>query len=181
MDKSLKNLRLTVVLAMLTAISIVLGKYIAIRGGDVMRFSLENMPIIFAGMAFGPIAGVLVGVCADIIGCLMVGYTINPLVTLGAAVIGALSGIIPLFLKKRELDSRIITIITVTVAHLLGSVIIKTVGLAAYYDFPFYILLLWRLINYAIVGIIDGLTAHVLLNNRGIRMQINAIMKGEEK
>ena len=180
MDKSLKNLKVTMVLAMLAAISIILGKYLAIRGGDVMRFSLENMPVILAGMAFGPVAGALVGVVADLVGCLMVGYTINPAVTIGAAAIGLISGIIPIVLKKVKINGILVTLITVAAAHLIGSVIIKTLGLAVYYDMPFYVLLLWRLINYAIVGALDGLTVHILLNNRGVRMQINA-MKGDSK
>ena len=180
MKKRNKNLRLTATLAMLTALSIILGKYLAIRGGDVMRFSLENMPIIFAGMAFGPVAGALVGVVADLVGCLMVGYTVNPAVTLGAAAIGLIAGLLPRLLYKARLDERLVTVITVAAAHLIGSVIIKTLGLAAYYDMPFTLLLLWRLLNYAIVGALDGVTVQVLLNNKGIRMQINE-MKGEDK
>ena len=160
---------------MLVAISILCGKYLAIRGGDVMRFSLENMPIIFAGMVFGPLAGLAVGVVADLVGCLMVGYTINPLVTIGAGIIGLTSGVIPMIFKKTAIRPSIIIAITVSVAHILGSVVIKTVGLAAYYDMPFLILMLWRILNYLIVGGIDGVVLHLLLNNKGIRMQIKEI------
>lgn len=165
---------------MLTAISIVCGKYLAIRGGDIMRFSLENMPIIFAGMTFGPVAGLLVGLVADLVGCLMVGYTVNPIVTLGAAAIGLISGGVPLILKRFQLNGAIATVITVAVAHLIGSVLIKTLGLSAYYDMPFILLMLWRLLNYAIVGTIDAVLVHIMMNNKGIRMQINRL-KGEEK
>ena len=180
MKKSSKSLKLTVVLAMLTAISIVLGKYLAIRGGDVMRFSLESMPIIFAGMAFGPVAGALVGAVADLIGCVMVAYTINPIVTLGAAAIGVISGILPSLLRRLSLDFRLVTAITVATAHIIGSVLIKTFGLAAYYDMPFIILMLWRLLNYIIVGALDGATVYVLLSNKGIQMHLKDL-GGEEK
>ncbi len=175
MEKGLKNIKLVAALAMLVAISIVCGKYLAIRGGDVMRFSLENMPIIFAGMAFGPLAGGLVGVVADLVGCLMVGYTINPLVAIGAGVIGVISGALPSLLKKTKLRSWIITALTVAAAHLIGSLIIKTFGLASYYDIPFIILLLWRVLNYIIVGAADGAIVHILLGNKGVRMQIREI------
>ena len=179
MEKSSKSLRLTVFLALLVAISIVAGKYLAIRGGDIMRFSLENMPIIFAGMAFGPASGVVVGVVADLVGCLMVGYTVNPLVALGAAAIGAISGLVPMLLKKTKIDARLITVITVALAHLIGSVIIKTVGLSSYYDIPFIILMLWRILNYIIVGVADGVITHILLSNKAIEAQIKAL--GGEK
>lgn len=179
MTKGKKNLKITVILAMLAAISIICGKYLAIRGGDVMRFSLENMPIIFAGIAFGPVAGAIVGVIADLIGCLMVAYPINPLVTVGAAVIGAVSGIVPMLLKKINLKERWITVITVAAAHLLGSVVIKTFGLAVYYDMPFFVLMLWRALNYLIVGSLDGAVVYLLMRNKGIKMQIKELGKGE--
>lgn len=175
MNKTKNSLKITVALAMLAAISIVCGKYLAIRGGDVMRFSLENTPIILAGMAFGPLAGVAVGVVADLVGCLMVAYTVNPIVTLGAAAIGALSGVVPYLLKKLKLPELAVTVITVAAAHLIGSVLIKTAGLAAYYDMPYGILLLWRLLNYAIVGALDGAIVHLLLKNRGIRILLDRL------
>lgn len=180
MTKSSKNLRLIIALSMLTAISIICGKYLAIRGGDVMRFSLENMPIILAGMVFGPVAGALVGAVADLIGCVMVGYTINPIVTLGATAIGLISGGMPMLLKKWKLNDSLVTIITVAVAHLVGSVLIKTLGLSAYYDMPFIILMLWRMLNYAIVGALDGVLVQVIKNNKGVKIQIDRL-RGEEK
>ena len=95
-----KSLTVLVISAFLAAISIVCGKYLAIRGGDVMRFSFENMPILMAGMLFGPVIGAVVGVVADLIGCVMVGYTINPVVTAGAAAIGFVGGVCYYILGK---------------------------------------------------------------------------------
>ncbi len=175
MSRTSKNLRLTVFLSVLTAISIICGKYLAIRSGDVLRFSLENMPIIFAGVAFGPLAGGAVGLVADLVGCVMVGYTINPLVALGAAMIGMVSGLVPILLQKTKLSERIINIIAVAAAHIIGSVIIKTLGLAAYYDMPFYVLMLWRIFNYVIVGVIDGTALHILLKNKEIKKHIKEL------
>lgn len=169
------DLKTIVFLAMLVAISIICGKYLAIRGGDIMRFSLENMPIIFAGIAFGPLAGGLVGAVADLVGCIMVGYTINPIVTIGATVIGVIAGALPLLLKKAKLSSTIILIITVTAAHTVGSVIVKTVGLASYYEMPFMILLLWRILNYVIVGSIDGVALHALFSRKEIRTHVKML------
>ena len=180
MNKSSQKLKLTIILAMLSAISIICGKYLAIRGGDVMRFSLESMPIIFAGIAFGPVAGALVGLVADLVGCIMVAYTINPLVALGAASIGAVSGIVSRLVYKKVFDRRIATAVSVAAAHLVGSVIIKTIGLASYYDMPFFTLLLWRVLNYIIVGAIDGVVVHILLHNKGVRNQLRGL-GGSEK
>ena len=95
-----RSLQILTFSALLSAISIVCGKYLAINLGEVLRFSFENLPIIFAGIGFGPLVGGAVGLAADLLGCLLVGYAINPLVTLGAAAIGFISGASFIIFKK---------------------------------------------------------------------------------
>ena len=168
MKKSLYPLKVTAMLAMLCAISIICGKYLAIRGGDILRFSFENLPIIFAGLSFGPMAGILVGVVSDLVGCVMVGYTINPLVTVGAAAIGAVSGITRLLFNKLGIKGAFNVAVSVAFAHVIGSVVIKTFGLAAFYDLPIWALMLWRLLNYVIVGAVEAALLIVLLKNKEI-------------
>ena len=181
MQKSRVSLSLKVLcqLAMLTAISIVAGKYLAIGIGTVLRFSLENLPIIFAGIAFGPVAGILVGVAADLIGCMLVGYEVNLIVTIGAALIGATSGLCALLLsERRRPPSTDVTVISTIIAHLLGSVVIKTIGLAVFYDMPIIILMLWRLLNYVVVGAIESVLLVIIFRNKQLsRIVKNAIRK----
>lgn len=170
------SLKMTVALAMLAAISIILGKFLAIPVGDVLRFSFENLPIIFAGIVFGAIPALLVGVTADIIGCILVGFAINPVVTLGAAVIGLTAGIVPVLLKRyTPLGEKLIMIITVVVSHFCGSVLVKTFGLAAFYAMPIHLLLVWRLLNYTVVAVLEIIILIVLLNRDDVRCQIEKI------
>lgn len=171
-------LRLLVICSFLSAISIVLGKYLAINAGEVLRFSFENLPIIFAGMAFGPLAGLAVGTVADLVGCLLVGYAINPIVTLGAASVGAISGIYVFLPRTGGGVSHFLRIsLAVASAHIIGSVVIKTLGLAAFYAMPVGVLMLWRLLNYLIVGALEGFLLYHLMKNRRIQSEINAIMR----
>lgn len=172
--------RTLILLAMLVAISIVAGKYLAFNLGEFMRFSLENMPIIFAGIIIGPLGGLLTGVVADLVGCLMVGYTVNPIVTLGAAAIGVISGLMPSILKGRLGEGRLMVVVTVIISHFVGSVLIKTAGLAAYYQAPYIVLLLWRGLNYLIIGAIECAVLCTLLNSKGIKLQL-AKFKEERK
>ncbi len=171
-----KDLKVLVLLSLLAALSILFGKYLAIPGGDVLRFSFENLPILLAGLHIGPIAGILVGVIADLLGCLMVGYTINPLVTLGAAVIGLVGGILPRVLPRR-LPMLLRLAISATAAHICGSVIVKTFGLAAYYSMPFMILMLWRLLNYTIIAALEITLLYLLTKNRAIAGQLRRFAK----
>lgn len=165
-NKSIPLYRLALC-AFLAALSIVCGKFLQIPIGEAMRFSFENLPILFAGLVFGPVEGVLVGVCADLLGCLMVGYAINPLITLGAAAVGLLAGAGGVLLCRLPMGWRVT--LSVAVAHLVGSVVIKTFGLAQFYALPFVALMGWRLLNYAIVGSVETVLLCLLLRHKGIR------------
>jgi len=169
------SVKLMLAVAFLAALSITCGKYLAIRGGDVMRFSFENLPILLAGMAFGPVAGTVTGVVADLLGCLLVGYTINPLVTLGAAAIGLCGGVIFRLCGKLPLLPRVG--LTVLGAHFLGSVVIKTFGLAKFYAMPFFALMAWRGLNYLIVGALEFVLLCVLFRSSAVTRQLDR-MKG---
>lgn len=152
------------------AISIVCGKYLAIRGGEILRFSFENLPIILSGIAFGPVAGAAVGAVADLVGCLLVGYTVNPIITIAGAMIGFLGGIVFRICKKLPMGLSVS--IAVAVSHLVGSVVIKTLGLAVFYSIPIFELMLWRLLNYVIIGVLEGVIIYALIKNRAFRRQL---------
>ena len=181
-DFATRSLTILVASAFLAAISIVLGKYLAISLGEVLRISFENLPILIAGIAFGPLWGCVVGVVADLIGCLLVGYAINPVVTLGAATIGLTSGTVSLLLEKVKTCPYVLRIAaSVGGAHILGSVIIKTIGLAVFYAMPIHILMLWRLLNYVLVGAAEGVIIWYLLKSPLLTAQIDSILKRSRK
>ena len=166
----LRNLALC---ALMTALSIVCGKYLAFNAGPVMRFSFENLPILLSGIVFGPLWGGLVGAVADLLGCVMVAYPINPLVTAGAVLIGVSGGVFYRLFAALPQTVRLCG--AVISAHLLGSLLVKTLGLAAYYDMPFYLLLLWRLLNYAIVGGVECFVLHFIFKNKSVRRLLEGV------
>ena len=180
--KTQRALRLTVFSSLLAAISIVCGKYLAFNMGEILRFSFENLPIIFAGMAFGPLIGAAVGVVADLIGCLLVGYAINPIITVAAAVTGLISGTYSFLPKTNSRIGYTLKIsLTVFAAHFIGSVVIKSFGLSVFYDMPLVVLMLWRLLNYVIVGALEGFILYHVVKNRRIEIEVRKIMKTKEK
>ena len=165
----------SVALALLSAMSIVLGKLLAVNIGEVIRISFENLPILFAALALGPIAGAVVALVADLVGCLLVGYAINPMVTLGAVTIGAVSGAVMKLLPSRLPEWARVSV-SVAAAHVLGSVVIKSVGLSVFYSMPLGVLMLWRLLNYLLVGGAESLLLTFLLKNRGVRVAISSLV-----
>ena len=174
-----RPLQVTVALAMLAAVSIIMGKYLAFGVGEVLRFSFENLPILFAAIAFGPVSGMLVGAVADLVGCLLVGYAINPLVTVGAAAIGLVAGLIFKLSPLVGLKSRTVRVIlSAALGHLIGSVLIKTLGLAIFYSMPIPVLMLWRLLNYAIIALLETVILVALMKNRALTRQLTAMKTG---
>ncbi len=167
------SVKVLVTLSALSAIGIILGKFLAFNITEFMRFSLENITIIFSGILFGPLYGAVAGTVQDIVGCLAVGYTINPIITLGSTLIGAVSGIVFSLTKKMPLAPKVL--LSVVSSHLLGSVFVKSIGLAVYYSLPFFETVLWRIFNYVIVGAMETFLLITLLKSKQLLAQINKI------
>lgn len=167
------SVSLSVTLSLLSAIGIILGKYLAFNLTEFMRFSLENTTVIFTGIVFGPFYGAALGALQDIVGCIAVGYTINPIITLGSAAVGLVSGLI--YRVTKRLSAPVSISFTVFAAHAVGSVIIKSFGLAVFYALPYGVTVLWRILNYAIVGAVEVFVLYILLKSKPLLAQINKI------
>lgn len=166
--------KILVISALLIAMSIVLGKFLAFNIGDSLRISFENLSILMAGIFFGPSVGAFVGIGADIVGCLLKGYALNPIITVGAGCIGFLSGFI---YRKLKTENKILkTAVSVGTAHLAGSVIIKSVGLFVYYHTAFQVLAM-RLPIYIITSILESAVIAVLVRNRAFSAQLERMRK----
>ena len=146
-------------LGILVALSIVLGKVLSVTVG-AFRVSLENLPVILAGVWFGPVAGMMVGVVADLLGSVLVGFAINPIITVGAGAVGLVAGaVFRTFAKMRVMERLGLAVFW---AHLVGSVVIKSVGLRVYYGYPWLVLWL-RLPLYVVIGAIEMLILREIL------------------
>lgn len=168
------NVHAMVFAAILVAISVT-GKMFAINIGELLRISYENLPIAMAGIIFGPFAGFIVGICSDLCGCFAVGYAINPIITLGAGAIGLVSGTVSLLAKNKF--SPILLIISDVAGHIIGSIIIKTIGIYIYYgaEKGFWWLLYSRIGTYVPVVIFEVLVFLFLLTNKHIKKELSRL------
>lgn len=159
------DVRAIVAMALFIALSIVFGKFLAFNLTSSIRISFENLPIIIAGVAFGPVAGAVVASVADLIGCILVGYTINPMITMGAVTIGLLAGLFGKINCNRFLKS----ILVVVPAHIVGSIIIKTIGLYVYFKLPFWLTFASRAGVYAITAIAEIAIINIIFSQKIIQ------------
>ncbi len=175
------NPRALCLAGLLAAVSLILGKFLQVPSPfqQVIRISFENLPLILSGMLLGPVAGAMTGVVADLVGCALYGYPINPVITLGAAAVGLVAGFVGMLTRRLVLPVRVC--IAVASAHLIGSVLIKTSGLASWYlvemQMGYLELMLWRALNYVLVGTPEALLLFLLLRHRGVARQLERMCK----
>jgi len=166
---SVKRLALA---AMLTAMSVVIGifcKTVLNFADGLFRITFENLPIILGGIFFGPVTGGLIGAASDLLSYLLSPQTYPPnlVVTLGAAVIGITSGVISHFIIRRHGPLQFA--IAGGVAHIIGSMIIKSVGLFTFYSW----LVLWRIPLYLVIAPTEILIITLLYRNSTFRRLID--------
>lgn len=170
MKNSKNSIRTLTLLALLIAMSIVFSRVLSISTGFV-RFNLGSLPVLLAAIFFGPGAGFAVGALADMIGGVLSGYAINPLITLGAGSIGLVAGYLWRKLPEMRLGLRLQ--ISVVAAHVVGSIIINSLALRIFYGYAWSILLT-RIPNALILSAVNTVLIRILMENRAVR---NAIGK----
>ena len=178
---ALKDVRVLTLTAMFVALSIVLGKLLSVTAGP-FRISFENLPILMAGVVLGSAAGCLTGIVADIIGCLIVGYAINPIITVGAGCIGLISGLLFRLIPEKQLrylpEHTFRVFASVMPAHIVGSMLIKSVGLMVYYSYTLPQVAL-RVPLYIVIGTAESLIIVALLSNSAFASQIGRFGRNE--
>ncbi len=153
MKNNIFSLRTLIIIALLAALAAVLKAFFSIpiapAGLKTVDVSLTPIPVMLAGIFFGPLAGFLAGFVADTAGYFL-GVQIgayNPILSVTMGLFGVIAGLFYLKSKRN-------TILKVTAAsasaQIIVSVIINTVVIWLYYGAPLAALLPTRLIAAAV-------------------------------
>ena len=135
--------------------------------------TFENLPIIFAGVAFGPFVGAAVGIVADVVSCICsTNPSVNPLITVGAASVGFISGAVARWIIKRRGGLQIA--LSVSMAHIIGQVIIKSIAKMIWFGMPKEGVLLGLGIS-VVVGSIEFFAIKYLLSRKVIVSQLEVM------
>lgn len=168
----LKSAKALALCAMLTAMSVIIGivcKTCFNFGKGLFRITFENLPIIISGLSFGPLVGGLVGLGTDLISYLLSPqiFPPNPIVTLGAILVGVCSGIMGRLVSKKSGKARIV--ISTLTSHAVGSMIVKSIGLYQFYETA----VLVRIPIYIVISSVEALLLCLLYKNPKIRHLID--------
>lgn len=154
--------------AMLAAMSVVIGmfcKSFLNFGGGLWRVTFENLPIILAGVFLGPITGGMVGVVSDLTSYLLSPqvYPPNLVVTFGAFAVGVTAGLMARFVVRERGTKQIV--LSAAVAHIIGSMIIKPIGLFQFYQWA----VLVRIPLYLVIAPLEILLLCLLWRQKSFR------------
>ena len=166
------NVKALTTAAMLTAMSVIIGiicKNFLNFGGGLFRITFENLPIILTGILYGPIIGGAVGAATDLISYFLSAqvYPPNLIVTLGATMVGVVAGIFAKYVVKKRGYLQII--ISGAAAHIVGSMIIKPIGLFQFYQWA----VLFRVPLYLVIAPIEIIILCLLYRNSAFRRIMN--------
>ena len=156
--------------ALLAALSVVLARLIIPMPNATTRFSIEAVPIYLAGMLFGPMAGGLVGFCADFVGCLFSGYGYNPLFCLPPILYGVFGGLLRRWLMGKPSLPRLAVSFLPPVV--LGSILWQSAALSYVYNSKgsFQASLVYflstRTVQFAVTLVLDALIIYLLMKSR---------------
>lgn len=134
------HLRVLCFAAMLAAMSVVLATLAKlVFGTGPLRVTFENFPIVFGGISFGPLIGAMIAAVADLLSCLISGQAPNPLILVGSVTIGVVSGIFGRYVlpSRNWLSLWAVD----ALAEIVGSVVLKSWALHAYFGYDWLLLL----------------------------------------
>ncbi len=157
--------RTLVTLALLSAVEVVLARFIVPMPNPTMRFSIEGVPIILAGLLFGPLAGGVVGLVGDAVGTLFSGYGYNPFFAVPPFMTGLCAGLLrPLVLKKNSYLRVLASFLPATV---LGRVLWQSYWLSFFYgSHSFAWFLASRSVQFAVTSAVNAAIVYGLLRTR---------------
>ena len=118
--------------AMLAALQVVIARLIIPMPAADTRISLEAIPVVLAGLLFGPMAGAMVGFSADLVGCLFSGYGYNPLFCLPPILYGLFGGLLRHYVSQKPNFLRVL--LAYAPAVILGSIVWQSFTLAYVYN-----------------------------------------------
>lgn len=155
--------------ALLAAVSVVMARLLSFAPVPSVRWSLDKFPLFLAGMFFGPLAGGMVGLTADIVGCLFSPYGINLAFSLPAVLYGVFGGIFRYYLGKKP------TVLRFVLAYLfpivIGSLLYQSFALAWFYS-PTTLWeatlanLITRAVQFAVMLVLEVCIIFVLIKSR---------------
>ena len=159
MSKRSRDIKMLVIIAMLTALEVVLSRFLSIPIGNILKFGFNFVPICVAAYLYGPVASVMVGAAGDLLGALLFPTdTIFYGFTITAALTGAVFGF---FLNKKYSFLRIL--FSVLIVQLVLTIFLDALWFNLYYGNPYFVAVVTRSIKAGVMIVVQCITLNLIL------------------
>ena len=150
--------------AILAAISIILTRFFSIMLSENLRVGLGTLPIMLSGFMFGPLAGAITGIVADLVGVMInpmgtyhIGFTISSMLQ------GLIPGIVSIFLMKDRKKLGILNLLLSTALVYFGvHLLLNTLWLSQLQSVDYFILLSIRVLKVVIEAVITAIILKIV-------------------
>jgi ECF transporter S component (folate family) len=160
-------------LAVFIALNVVLARIASVRlvfaGVEGIRIGLGGLPVIMAGVLWGPVAGGIVGAMGD-----MIGYFLNPAgpymphFTLSAALTGVIPALVLRILGREKSPGPGALMLAILVGQTITSLILVPYFLQTLFGIPWRPLLVARVVSQAINIPAYAFIIHTLVRRLGL-------------
>lgn len=141
--------RTLVFVALMVAAQIVLERIISIDIGFA-RVTVGKVPVVLTGLWFGPVAGAVCGLVADVVGCFIAGYAVNPVITLAAMLWGVIPALMLPMMKGSRTRKMAVMCASLAITSVLSTLFLTTLGLV-FIGYHFDAIIVPRLIQWAVL------------------------------
>ena len=133
------------------AMQLVLTRVLVLDLGPY-RITVGTVCTVLAGLWMGPVAGGICGLCADIVGCFLKGYAVNPFITLASILWGVLPALFRKFYLSKSRKAKTVGIsVSIVITGVISSLCLTTAGLVLMLGYNFYAIMPGRLVQFAIM------------------------------
>ncbi|HIY02801.1 MAG TPA: folate family ECF transporter S component [Candidatus Blautia faecipullorum] len=145
------NVKTLVFMALMVAMHLVLTRVFVVELG-AYRIAIGSVSTILAGLWMGPAAGAACGLTADVLGCFIKGYAIDPFITAAAICWGLLPALArPLYANRTKKGKTAAIVVSIVCTAVLSSLVLTTMGLVIFEGYNFYTIIPGRLVQFAIL------------------------------
>lgn len=135
---------------LMIALHIVLARLVVIDLGSY-RITIGSVCTVLTGLWLGPVAGGLNGLLSDLLGCLLKGYAVNPLITVAAILWGVIPGATRSLISGSRVRKTAILSLSIVVTSILATLVFTTAGLVWIIGYNFYAIMPGRIVQWAIM------------------------------
>ena len=162
MQKNNKSIRFLTITAMMTALSVVVERFIVPTfQGQPFRIDFGNIPILVCAFVCGPLYGALCGVLGDIIGCFFNSYAPFLPLTLSPFIVGFLPGLFSAKHKKLK-----VFFAMVLVAYVAAEILWTPYGLSLMKGTPYSAEFVINLPAATLQTVVDPLIVFLIIKSK---------------